>query len=124
MVDSIIDNIDINDIKLVSLGLICIKYNYNYNINNNNNNDCSHTCIITNKDGSIKYVKLDGSYIFNNYFHLLSNKDKEHFHHFIKRKQINNIIEKIDDSDITRLNRSYLEDENKSCFHNLWKCLC
>jgi hypothetical protein len=111
------------DIKSISLGLICIKHDYIYN-ELNDYNDCSHTCIITNKDGSIKYVKLDGSYIFNNYFHLLSNRDKEHFHHLITKKQINKIAEIIDDSDITKLSRSYLEDDKKTCCYVCWSCLC
>ena len=129
------DNIDldINNILSVNLGLVCIKSNY-YNEKNILDFECYHTCIIEYKNGETKYIKLNGSYIYDNLFHLLSNKDKEHLHVFVKpipisNKNINKIVDNIvdntiNDDDIIKLSRSYLDDNNKSFCRNIWNCLC
>ena len=123
--------LDINNIKNINLGLVCIKSNY-YNDKNILDFDCYHTCIIEYKNGETKYIKLTGSYIYDNLFYLLSNKDKEHLHMFIKPKVqhnnidniVNRIVESVNDDDIIKLSRSYLNENNKTCCHNCWKCLC
>ena len=130
--DISLDDLDINNIKSVNLGLVCIKSNY-YNEKNVLDFDCYHTCIIEYKNSNTRYIKMTGSFIYDNLFHLLSNKDKEHLHIFIKPLHINNkninkivdnIVNNINDDDIIKLSRSYLNDEKKTVCYNCWSCLC
>jgi len=131
-----LDDLDIKNISSVNLGLVCIKSNY-YNEKNILDFDCYHTCIIEYKNGTIKYIKMTGSFIYDNLFHLLSNKDKEHLHSFVKTNSTvnnntfnnNNTFKErnnnnIDDSDIIKLSRSYLDEGKKSMCNNCWHCLC
>ena len=135
-----IDDLDINNISNINLGLTCIKSDY---YNDGLYKNSYHYCIIYYKNGKIKNIKLSDDYIYDNLYHLLSDKDKKHFTSFVKKTNIlnqniddiiNNIInsknydniinnnKKYDNIDIVKLNKNYSNNNNYCCY-NLWHCL-
>ena len=125
-----IDDLDINNIYNINLGLTCIKSDY---YNDGLYKNSYHYCIIYYKNGKIKNIKLSDDYIYDNLYHLLSDKDKKHFTSFVKKTNIlnqniddiiNNIInsKNYDNIDIVKLNKNYSNNNNYCCY-NLWHCL-